>query len=123
MNHNIHLASLREALKNKGVDVYIIPSTDPHLGENIPEHWRIIAWLTGFTGSAATLVITESFAGLWTDSRYFIQAENQLKGTGFVLMKPLLPEKNSYIDWVAGNIVPENKIAFDGRTFPIVQKR
>lgn len=68
------LLSLRNAMKAKGIDIYILPMSDPHLGEYIPEHWQLIRWLTGFTGSAATVVITESHAGLWTDSRYFIQA-------------------------------------------------
>jgi Xaa-Pro aminopeptidase len=72
------LALLRAAMKENNIDAYIIPSIDPHPGEYIPDHWRIIAWLTGFTGSAATVVVTDSFAGLWTDYRYLIQAENQL---------------------------------------------
>lgn len=72
-------------MKKCGIDVYIIPVSDPHLGEYVPDHWRIIEWLTGFTGSSATVVITDSFAGLWTDSRYFIQADKQLRGSGFML--------------------------------------
>ena len=110
-------------MKDGNIDIYIIPSTDPHLGEYIPDHWRIIAWLTGFTGSAATVIITDSFAGLWTDSRYFIQAENQLTGTGFVLMKPLLPENKDFIEWLVDNFNTGGKIAFDGRTLSIVSMR
>ena len=72
------LAILRTSMKSANIDAYIIPVSDPHLSEYIPDHWRIIAWLTGFTGSAATVVVTDTFAGLWTDTRYFIQAENQL---------------------------------------------
>ena len=69
------LAALRALMRMKKVDAYIIPLSDPHMGEYIPDHWNIVQWLTGFTGSAATVVITDSFAGLWTDSRYFSQAE------------------------------------------------
>ena len=121
--HSERLSLLRVAMKDGNIDIYIIPSTDPHLGEYIPDHWRIIAWLTGFTGSAATVIITDSFAGLWTDSRYFIQAENQLTGTGFVLMKPLLPENKDFIEWLVDNFNTGGKIAFDGRTLSIVSMR
>ena len=68
------LALLRALMKDLNIDAYIIPSTDPHLGEYVPDYWRVIAWLTGFTGSSATVVVTDLFAGVWTDSRYFVQA-------------------------------------------------
>jgi Xaa-Pro aminopeptidase len=110
-------------MKDGNIDIYIIPSTDPHLGEYIPDHWRVISWLTGFTGSAATVIITDSFAGLWTDSRYFIQAENQLTGTGYVLMKPLLPGNKDFSEWLADNFNAGGKIAFDGRILSIVRMR
>ena len=117
------LALLRAVMKENNIDAYIIPSTDPHLGEYVPDHWRIIAWLSGFTGSAATIVVTDSFAGLWTDSRYFIQAENQLHGSGYVLMKPVLPEKKDFMDWMVDNLKDESRIALDGRTFSIERMR
>jgi Xaa-Pro aminopeptidase len=123
MNSSEKLSSLREAMKFKSIDYYIIPSTDPHLGEYIPDHWRIIEWLTGFSGSAATLVITESFAGLWTDSRYFLQAESQLEDSGFVLIKPSLPESYDFINWMTSNIKSGSKIALDGRIFSIDRAR
>ncbi|MCX6255374.1 MAG: aminopeptidase P family protein [Bacteroidia bacterium] len=120
MNPSVEkLGLLRAAMKEKNIDVYIIPSTDPHLGENIPDYWRVIAWLTGFTGSTAMCIVTDSFAGLWTDSRYFIQAENQLSGSGFVQMKPKLPDKKDFFEWLDENINPGSKIALDGRTFSI----
>ena len=115
------LAMLRASMKNDLIDAYIIPGTDPHLGEYIPDHWRIISWLTGFTGSNATAVVTDSFAGLWTDSRYFIQAEEQLYDSGFVLMKPILDDKKDHIKWLNDNIAPGAKIALDGRTFSIAR--
>jgi Xaa-Pro aminopeptidase len=117
------LSALRTILKANNIDAYIIPSTDPHLGEYVPDYWRIISWFTGFTGSAATIVVTDSFAGLWTDSRYFIQAENQLKDTGFTLMNGVLSDKKDYIEWLKDNVKPESKIALDGRTLSIVQLR
>ena len=97
------LALIRSALHQKGIDICIIPSSDPHMGEYIPEHWQIIRWLTGFTGSAATVVITNSFAGLWTDSRYFLQAEKQLSGTGFEFVKPGAFHRNDYMDFICEN--------------------
>jgi Xaa-Pro aminopeptidase len=111
------LAKLRSSMTKSGIDAYIIPSTDPHLGGNTPDHWRIIPWLTGFTGSSATVVITQSFAGLWTDSRYFIQAEEQLRGTGITLMKPLLYGNSDFTGWLKENAKEGNRIAFDGNTF------
>ena len=118
-----NLILLRGIMKEKRIDAYIIPSSDPHLGEYITDHWRIIAWLTGFSGSSATVVITDTFAGLWTDSRYFIQAEVQLSGSGFVLMKPVLSEKKDFIGWITENITSGSKIALDGRIFSVEQTR
>jgi len=110
-------------MRNSGIDVYLIPSTDPHLGEYIPDHWRIISWLTGFTGSAGTVIVTDTFAGLSTDSRYYIQAENQLKDSGFVLMKPSTTERTDLNTWMAGNITTGSVIALDGRLFSIDRTR
>lgn len=118
-----NLARLRVLMKENSIDAYIIPSTDPHLGEYIPDHWRIIDWLTGFTGSAATVLITDSFAGFWTDSRYYIQVEKQLCDSGFAHMKPDFTGKNDFLDWMADNIQPGSKIALDGRIFSIERTR
>jgi Xaa-Pro aminopeptidase len=117
------LTFLRNALKENNIDFFILPSSDPHLGEYIPEHWQIVRWLTGFTGSAATVVITDSFAGLWTDSRYFIQAERQLKNTGFEFVKPRAFQRNDYMDFLYENTRKGNKIGIDGRIFSIAQFR
>lgn len=113
------LRSLRSLIKKNNINVYIIPLSDPNLGEYIPDHWNIIKWLTGFSGSAATVVITESFAGLWTDSRYFSQAEKQLAGSGFEFVKPKSFQRNDYIDYIGENIRQGATLAFDGRIFPI----
>ncbi len=117
------LELLRNVLKERGVDVFIIPSTDPHLGEYTPDHWQIIKWLTGFTGSAGTVVVSDSFAGLWTDSRYFIQAERQLAGSGFEFVKPRAFQRNDYVDFIYETVKPGNTIAIDGRIFSVSRFR
>ena len=117
------LALLREALHRNRVDLYIIPSSDPHLDEYIPDFWKIIPWLTGFTGSAATVLITDTFAGLWTDSRYFIQAEKQLTGSGFEFVKPGAFQRNDYMDFMSENAKPGEKIGLDGRVFSLAAFR
>jgi Xaa-Pro aminopeptidase len=114
---------LRTKMKEKNINAYIIPSTDPHLGEYIPDHWRITAWLTGFTGSFAFVVITDSFAGLWTDSRYFIQAAYQMIGSGITLMDPEIPEAKDFLTWVSNNMDNSSKLALDGRIFSIERTR
>ncbi|MDZ7739887.1 MAG: aminopeptidase P family N-terminal domain-containing protein [Bacteroidales bacterium] len=113
------LKAIREQMGEKGIDAYIIPVTDPHLGEYVPDHWRIVRWLTGFTGSAANVLITSDFAGLWTDSRYFVQAEAQLSGSGFELVKLKVPHTPEYIDWLVENMPAGTKIAADGRIMPL----
>lgn len=117
------LAGLRNSMRDNDIDAYVIPNSDPHLGENITDFWRINRWLTGFTGSASTVVVTESFAGLWTDSRYFVQAEKQLAGTGFELMKIAPPDKKEAIEWLTENIGTGKRIGLDGRTFSIGRLR
>jgi Xaa-Pro aminopeptidase len=117
------LADLRTSMKKNGIDAFIITNTDPHLGEYIPDHWRIIAWLTGFTGSAATVVVTQAFAGLWTDSRYFVQAQEQLLDSGFSFMQPLMNDKKDFIDWLSDNVNIGNTIGVDGRTISIGNMR
>lgn len=109
------LASVRSLMKKKAVDALIVPSSDPHLGEYVPDHWRVIRWLTGFTGSTANVVITRSFAGLWTDSRYFIQAEEQLKDSGFELVRLKVPHTPEYIGWIADTMKRGSRVAVDGR--------
>ena len=81
------LQKLRKLMKKNNLSAFIFPSTDPHQGEYIPDHWKGREWISGFDGSAGTAVVTLKSAALWTDSRYFIAAEEQLKGTDYVLMK------------------------------------
>jgi Xaa-Pro aminopeptidase len=111
------LARLRASMKLKDIDAYIILNTDPHLGEYIPEHWRIIPWLTGFTGSSSIVIVARKFAGLWTDSRYFLQAESQLSGSGFSLKKLNVPLEKSWLEWIGEKVKKGSRIGVDGRIF------
>ena len=94
------IASLRNFMRKHKLSAFIIPSTDPHSGEYIPKHWEARKWISGFTGSAGTVVVTLDKAGLWTDSRYFLQATAQLENTGITLFKERLPETPSIVEWL-----------------------
>ena len=106
-------------MKKRKIDAYIILNTDPHLGEYIPDHWKIVRWLTGFTGSAATVIVAKKFAGLWTDSRYFLQAEQQLFGSGFSLMKLSTAGVPAWLEWLGEKMKKGSCIGVDGRIFSI----
>ncbi len=108
------LAALRQKMEMHQLSAFIVPSTDPHSGEYVPEHWETRKWISGFTGSAGTAVITLDDAGLWTDSRYFIQAEEQLEGTGIRLFKDRLPETPSITEWLGSILKKGDKIGIDG---------
>jgi len=113
------LSAVRSSMLQKGLDIIVVPLSDPNLGEYVPDHWQIIRWLTGFTGSAATVVITGTFAGLWTDSRYFIQARRQLAGSGYQFVKPGAYQRNNYMDFLAENAGSQDTIGIDGRIFSV----
>lgn len=108
------LSEIRFLMKEKGIDGYIIPSSDPHISEYLPDFYKCIAWTSGFTGSAGTLVITQDFAGLWTDSRYFVQANEQLAGTGFELVKLKVQHAPEYVTWLGEKLTEGATVAFDG---------
>ncbi len=108
------LAAIRSLMKRQQIDAYLIPSSDPHISEYLPDRYKCIAWASGFTGSAGTLVITQSFAGLWTDSRYFVQAREQLADSGYQLVKLNVQHAAEYADWLAGNLPTGATVAFDG---------
>lgn len=108
------LAALRKQMQTHQLSAFIVPSTDPHSGEYVPEHWESRKWISGFTGSAGTAVITLEDAGLWTDSRYFIQAEEQLGGTGIRLFKDRLPETPSITEWLGSILKKGDKVGIDG---------
>lgn len=94
---------------------YIIPSADPHISEYVPDRYKCVEFVSGFTGSAGTLIITSGFAGLWTDSRYFVQAEEQLEGSGFELVKLKSQHALEYIGWLSAHVPKGAVVAFDGR--------
>ncbi len=109
--------ALREYLRKNGLNAFIFPSTDPHQGEYVPEHWMTRQWISGFDGSAGTAVVTLSDAALWTDSRYFIAAEEQLKGTPFQLMKDGLAETPSIAEWLCNQLAEGETVGIDGNVF------
>ena len=114
MTHLEKLQAIRSLMKEQNIDAYIIPSSDPHISEYLPDFYKCIEWTSGFTGSAGTLMITQEFAGLWTDSRYFVQAKDQLDGTGFELVKLKVQHSPEYVQWVSENLPVGAKVAFDG---------
>lgn len=100
-------------------DAYIIPGTDPHMSEYMPDFWQVRSWFSGFTGSAGTLVITTNFAGLWTDSRYFLQAEAELKGSGIELVKLRIPHTPEHVDWIVKNLPVGSRVGVDGKMISV----
>lgn len=114
MTYIERLDAIRREMKSQGIDAYIIPSSDPHISEYLPERYKCIAWASGFTGSAGTLAITADFAGLWTDARYFVQANEQLGGTGFELVKLKTQGAAEYATWLAERLPAGSTVAFDG---------
>lgn len=114
MTHIEKLQAIRHQMKEQHIDAYIIPSSDPHISEYLPDYYKCIAWTSGFTGSAGTLVITQQFAGLWTDSRYFVQANDQLANSGFELVKLNVQHMPEYVNWIAEQFTAGGVVAFDG---------
>lgn len=119
MNQTINqrIDALRALLKQEGVDAFIIPSTDPHLSEYVAPHWQSREWISGFTGSAGTVVVTDSQAGLWTDSRYFLQAARQLEGSGIDLYKEMLPETPDIPTFLKTCLANGAVVGIDGKVF------
>ena len=111
------IADLRALMKANHVAAFIVPSTDPHLSEYVAPHWQAREWLSGFTGSAGTVVVTMEKAGLWTDSRYFLQAGQQLEGTGITLYKEMLPDTPDIATFLATNLKAGDTVGIDGLVF------
>ena len=116
---NERIASLRDVMRKAGVAACIIPGTDPHASEYIADYWKERVWISGFTGSAGTAVVTLTKAGLWTDSRYFLQGEEELKGSGMDLMKMGLPETADIIPWLIDTLKPGEKVAVNAQMFSV----
>ena len=115
-NINQRLASLREVMKREHLAAFIFPSTDAHQSEYVADHWLGRAWISGFNGSAGTAVVTMTSAALWTDSRYFLAAEEQLQGTEFQLMKLKIPGTPSIAEWLGKELadVSSPEVGLDG---------
>jgi Xaa-Pro aminopeptidase len=111
------LEALREIMREENVQACIIPTTDPHVGEYTPDHWKTRQWISEFTGSAGTIVVTLDKAGLWTDSRYFLQAEDQLRPAGVELFKTGLPGVPSPEEWIKNQLSPGNCAGFEGAVY------
>jgi Xaa-Pro aminopeptidase len=118
-----HLEQLRDAMRRQGIDALVVPSSDPHLSEYLPGHWQGREWLSGFTGSVGTLIVTAGFAGVWTDARYWTQAETELAGSGVTLMKIPSGASLLHIDWLAANMAPGQCVAVDARVLGLSTAR
>lgn len=125
MNQTVRqrIDALRALFENEGIDAFIIPSTDPHLSEYVAPHWQSREWISGFTGSAGTVVVTREKAGLWTDSRYFLQAAQQLTGSGIDLYKEMLPETPCIPDFLSENLKAGQTVGIDGKVFSVDEAR
>jgi Xaa-Pro aminopeptidase len=108
---------LRKSMQAGQVQACIIPTTDPHISEYTPDRWKTRAWISGFTGSAGTVVITKNKAGLWTDSRYFLQAEEQLRSSGIDLYRTGLPETPAFSDWIVSELSPGDCVGIEGNVY------
>ncbi|AKU95508.1 Xaa-Pro aminopeptidase [Labilithrix luteola] len=109
-----HIRAVRDALARHGISALLIPSADPHLSEYLPGRWKGRAWASGFTGSVGTLIVTPTFAGLWVDSRYYTQADNELAGSGIARMSLPASGSSAHIDWLAENLPQGGVLAVDG---------
>jgi Xaa-Pro aminopeptidase len=114
MTVNQRIEALREVMKREHLAAFIFPSTDPHQGEYVPDHWKGREFISGFNGSAGTAVVTLTSAALWTDSRYFIAAEEQLRGTEFLLMKLKVAGTPTIADWIGKECGAGAEVAVDG---------
>ena len=117
------IAALREAMKQHKIDAYIIPTSDPHMSEYPADCWKYREWISGFTGSAGTIIITADKAGLWTDSRYFLQASTQLEGTGIELFKMMLPETPTIPEFLTHELKEGQTVGLNGETYSLADAR
>ncbi|OWY40140.1 Xaa-Pro aminopeptidase [Xenophilus sp. AP218F] len=108
------IQTLRSAMRQAGVHACLIPSSDPHLSEYLPERWQARQWLSGFTGSMGTLIVTADFAGVWADSRYWEQAEAELAGSGVQLIKVQTAASSAHLEWLAERLQRGQTLAVDG---------
>ncbi len=115
---NEKVKKLRGLMKDKGITAYIVNTADPHQSEYVADYYKGRVWISGFTGSAGTVVITQEEAILWTDGRYFIQAEKELEGSEYKLFKIAIPGFPTYTEWLKDNLKDGDTLGFDGKVFP-----
>lgn len=116
-----HLEALRDLMRSKHIDAVIIPGTDPHQSEYPSEYWKFRDYVSGFTGSNGTAVVTLDDAGLWTDSRYFLQAAEQLEDSGFTLRKENIPGEPTVLEWLGEVLDEDAVVGVDGRLFSLIE--
>ena len=112
---NQRLELLREVMRREPLGAFIFPSTDPHQSEYVADHWKGSEWISGFNGSAGTAVVTLTSAALWTDSRYFLAAEEQLKGTEYQLMRLKMEGTPTIAEWLGRQLTGSTEVGIDGR--------
>ena len=115
------IVGIRNQMKAKSIDAYLVGTADPHQSEYPPSYWQTRTWISGFTGSAGTAVITQEHIGLWTDVRYFLQAETELAVSGFTLHKLLVQTQAEYIDWLCSNLKSGQVVGCDFQCFSLGQ--
>ncbi len=113
------IAALRQEIANSGLDAWYISGTDPHSNEYLPSKWQTRAYISGFTGSFGTVIVTKTSAGLWTDTRYFIQAAEQIEGSGITMYKLRVPDAISPEEWLAENLNAGNRVGIDPQTMSV----
>jgi Xaa-Pro aminopeptidase len=119
----LRIERIQELLREQGVAAVLVPSSDPHLSEYLPERWQARQWASGFTGSMATLVVTAERAALFADSRYWVQAEQQLAGSGIELVRIATPAAAQHIDWLCANVARGGTVAVDGNVLGLAAAR
>ncbi|MDQ2768359.1 MAG: aminopeptidase P family protein [Gemmatimonadota bacterium] len=117
------IARMRAALARRGLAAYLVPSSDPHLSEYLPGRWASRSWLSGFTGSAGTLVVARDFAGVWVDSRYWVQADAELAGTGIETMRIPAASSAAHVDWLAEHMNVGDVVGVDGSVIGLAAAR
>ena len=117
------IASIRQALTARGLAALVVPSSDPHLSEYLPDRWKAREFFSGFTGSVGTLIVTGDFAGVWVDGRYWMQAESQLAGSGVELMKLTGVGATAHVDWLATRLKQGDVAAVDGNVLGLAAAR
>lgn len=121
MDIKSRIESLRSLMKERSIDAFIIPSSDNHGSEYVSDYFRVRQWISGFTGSAGTVVITEKEAHLWVDGRYFLQGEQQIQGTEYILERMGESGVKTYTQWICDNVKSGDTVSFNGKVFTVSQ--